>query len=68
MYGVRMFGRTYTAERNKKVSDAVKIWAASHPEHYKEMGIKGALKAREKGLHVLPTNIEKSMENALKPV
>ena len=66
MHGVHMFGRTYTAERNKKVSEAVTIWAASHPEHYKEMGIKGALKAREKGLGGLPTKLEKAMENALK--
>jgi hypothetical protein len=27
-------------ERNKKVSEAVKIWAALHPKHYKEMGIR----------------------------
>ena len=66
MYGVHIFGRTYTAERNKKVSEAVTIRAASRPEHYKEMGIRGAMKAREKGLRGLPTNIEKAMENALK--
>ncbi len=30
------------------------------------MGIRGAMKAREKGLRGLPTNIEKAMENALK--
>jgi hypothetical protein len=58
-----MFGRMYIAEGNKKLSDAVKISAASHPEHYKEMGIRGAMKEREKGL---PTNIEKAMETALK--
>jgi hypothetical protein len=66
MYRVHMFGRTYTAEMNKKVSVAVRIWAALHPEHYKEMGIRGALKAREKGLDGLPTKLEKAMENALK--
>jgi len=62
MYGVHKFGRTYTAERNEKVSEAVTIWAASHPGHYKEMGIRGVLKAREKGLLGLPTNLEKAIE------
>ena len=62
MYGVHIFGRTYTAERNKKLSEAVTIWAASHPGDYKEMGIRGALKAREKGLLGLPTNLEKATE------
>jgi DNA mismatch endonuclease, patch repair protein len=66
MYGVHIMGRTYTAERKKKVSEAVTMWAASHPHHYKEMVIRGAMKAREKGLRGLPTNIEKVMENALK--
>ena len=47
------------------MSEGVKIWAASHPEHYKKMGIKGALKAREKGLRGLPTKLEKTIENAL---
>jgi len=62
MYGVHIFGRTYTAEGNEKVSEAVTIWAASHPGHYKEMGIRGALKAREKGLLGLPTNLKKAIE------
>jgi hypothetical protein len=57
VYGVHIFGRTYTAERNKKVSEAVTIWAASHPEHYKEIGIRSAMKEREG---------EKAMETALK--
>jgi DNA mismatch endonuclease, patch repair protein len=48
------------------VSEAVKVWAASHPEHYKKMGIRGALKVREMGLGGLPTKLEKAMENALK--
>lgn len=37
-----------------------------HPEHYKRIGIKGALKARILGLSGLPAGIEKAMENALK--
>jgi hypothetical protein len=48
------------------VSVAVRIWAALYPEHYKEMVMRGALKAREKGLGGLPTKLEKAMENALK--
>jgi hypothetical protein len=47
MYDVHLIGRTYTPERNKKVSQAVKRWAALHPEHYKRIGIKGTLKARK---------------------
>jgi DNA mismatch endonuclease (patch repair protein) len=65
MFDVHMFGRTYTPERNAKVSQAVKKWAELHPEHYKRIGIMGALKARMLGLSGLPTGIEKTMENAL---
>jgi hypothetical protein len=43
MYGVHMFGRTYTRERNERVSQAVKKWARLHPECYIKIGIKGAL-------------------------
>jgi hypothetical protein len=32
MYDVHFFGRTYTPERNEKVSQAVKKWASLHPE------------------------------------
>jgi DNA mismatch endonuclease, patch repair protein len=65
MYDVHFFGRTYTPERNEKVSQAVKKWAALHPEHYKKIGIKGALKARKLGLSGLPTRIEEAMQIAL---
>jgi len=67
MYDVHInIGRTYTAERNKKVSEAVKKYACEHPEHYKRMGIKGALTARRLGLSGLPTKLETIMENGLK--
>ena len=67
MYGIHIkIGRTYTPERNQKVSQAVKIWAAEHPEHYQRMGAMGALAARQLGLFGLPTRLEKYMENALK--
>jgi DNA mismatch endonuclease (patch repair protein) len=67
MYGVHInIGRTYTDERNRKVSEAVKKWAAEHPEHYKQMGAMGALAARKLGLSGLPTQLEKVMESALK--
>ena len=65
MYDVHLFGRTYTPERNEKVSRAVKKWAELHPEHYVRIGIMGALAARELGLSGLPTGIEKSMQIAL---
>ncbi len=54
MHDVHMFGRTYTPERNEKVYQVVKKWTALHPEHYKSMGIKGALKARKLGLSGVP--------------
>jgi hypothetical protein len=60
MFDIHLFGRTYTPERNEKVSQAVKKWAALHPEHYKKIGIKGALKARKLGLSGLPTRIEEA--------
>jgi DNA mismatch endonuclease (patch repair protein) len=67
MYDVHInIGRTYTPERNQKVSQAVKIWAAEHPEHYQRMGTMGALAARQLGLFGLPTKLEKYMEDALK--
>jgi DNA mismatch endonuclease, patch repair protein len=68
MYGdhTTNLGRTYTDERNKKVSEAVKKWAAKNPDHYSRIGIKGALKVRMMGLRGLPTGPEKIMENALK--
>ena len=65
MFDVHLFGRTYTPERNQKVSQALKKWAKLHPEHYVRIGIMGALKARELGLSGLPTRIEKAMQNAL---
>jgi G:T-mismatch repair DNA endonuclease (very short patch repair protein) len=45
--------------------NGVKKWAEWHPEHYKRIGIMGALKARMLGLSGLLTGIEKTMENAL---
>jgi DNA mismatch endonuclease (patch repair protein) len=67
MYDVHInIGRTYTPERNQKVSQAVKIWAAEHPEHYQRMGTMGALAARQLGLFGLPTRLEKYMEYTLK--
>jgi DNA mismatch endonuclease, patch repair protein len=59
-------GRTYTAERNKKVSEAVKKWAAEHPEHYYRMGTLGASKTRELGLNGILNKLEQIMEDALK--
>ena len=67
MYGNHTvnLGRKYTAERNGKVSEAVKKWAKLHPEHYYRNGILGAAKARELGLSGSPTKIEAIMEEAL---
>ena len=68
MYGDHStnLGRKYTAERNRKVSKAVKLWAKLHPEHYRKIGVLGALKARQLGLSGVPTSLEIMMENALK--
>jgi DNA mismatch endonuclease, patch repair protein len=59
-------GRVYTPERNRRVSEAVKKWAKTHPEHYYRMGVLGAIKARELGLSGTPTKPEEIMEAALK--
>lgn len=59
-------GRTYTDYRNRRVAEAVKKWAAKHPEHYYRMGTLGAVKTRELGLNGIPTKIELIMEEALK--
>jgi DNA mismatch endonuclease, patch repair protein len=59
-------GRTYTDDRNRRVSEAVKKWAAEHPEHYYRMGTLGASKTRELGLNGIPTKLEQAMEDALK--
>ena len=59
-------GRVYTEERNKKVSEAVKMWAKTHREHYYKIGILGALKARELGLSGIPTGLEIKMEKELR--
>lgn len=68
MYGDHFtnLGRKYTAERNRKVSKAVKLWAKLHPEHYRKIGVLGALKARQLGLSGTPTSLEIMMEIALK--
>ena len=59
-------GRVYTPERNRRVSEAVKKYAKSHPEHYYKMGVLGALKARKMGLSGIPTSLELKMEIALR--
>jgi DNA mismatch endonuclease, patch repair protein len=59
-------GRTYTQDRNRRVAEAVKKWAACHQEHYYRMGTLGAAKTRELGLNGIPTKLEQIMENALK--
>ena len=68
MYGNRTLnlGRVYTPERNRRVSEAVKKFAKLHPEHYHEMGVLGALKARKMGLSGIPTSLELKMEIALR--
>ena len=68
MYGDHFtnLGRKYTAERNEKVSKAVKLWAKLHPEHYRKIGVLGALKARQLGLSGVPSSLEIMMETALK--
>jgi DNA mismatch endonuclease, patch repair protein len=68
MYGNHTLnlGRVYTEERNKKVSEGVKKWAKTHPEHYYKMGVLGALKARKLGLSGTPTSLEIKMEKALR--
>ena len=59
-------GRTYTDDRNRRVSEGVKRWVANHPEHYYRMGTLGASKTRELGLNGIPTKIELIMEDILK--
>ena len=68
MYGNHTLnlGRVYTDERNRRVSQAVKKWAKSHPEHYSKIGVLGAIKARKLGLSGQPTGLEIRMERALK--
>ena len=68
MYGNHTLnlGRVYTEERNKRVSEAVKKWAKTHPEHYYRIGTLGALKARKLGLSGTPTGLEIIMEKALR--
>lgn len=68
MYGNHTLnlGRVYTEERNKRVSEAVKIWAKAHPEYYYKIGILGALKARKLGLSLTPTRLEIKMGKALR--
>ncbi|MGI0045182.1 MAG: DUF559 domain-containing protein, partial [Nitrososphaeraceae archaeon] len=56
----------YSADRNRRVSDAVKKWAKLHPEHYSRIGVLGALKARKTGLYGVPTSLETIMEKALR--
>ncbi len=58
-------GRTYTDDRNRRVSEGLKKYAAGHPEHYYRMGTLGAAKTRELGLNGIPTKLQ-IMENALK--
>ena len=57
MYGNHTLnlGRVYTEERNRRVAEAVKKWAETHQEHYRKIGVLGALKARKLGLFVWPT-------------
>jgi DNA mismatch endonuclease (patch repair protein) len=68
MYGNHTLnlGRVYTPERNRRVSEAVKKWAKTHPEHYYNMGVLGAMKARKLGLSGLLTGLEMMMEKALR--
>jgi DNA mismatch endonuclease (patch repair protein) len=66
MYDVHLFGRTYTPERNRKVSESGKKWIAEHSDEHRKKAVKGALKARELGLFCISTRLEKYMEDALK--
>ena len=68
MYGNHTLnlGRVYSPERNRRVSEAVKKWAKSHPEHYSRIGVLGALKARKLGLYGVSTSLEAIMEKALR--
>jgi DNA mismatch endonuclease (patch repair protein) len=68
MYGNHTLnlGRVYTPERNRRVSEGVKKWAKAHPEHYYNMGVLGALKARKMGIYGIATNLETIMEKALR--
>lgn len=66
MYDIHLFGRTYTSERNKKVSEAGKKWISEHPDEHRRKAVKGAIKCRELGLLGHPTQPEKDMEIALK--
>lgn len=68
MYGNHTLnlGRVYAEERNRKVSEAVKKWAKSNPEHYKRIGSLGAQKARKLGLYGVSTGLETIMEKALR--
>jgi DNA mismatch endonuclease (patch repair protein) len=68
MYGdhTTNLGRTYTAERNKKVAAASRRWIAEHPDEHRMKGVKGALQARKLGLFRLSTKLENKMEEALK--
>jgi DNA mismatch endonuclease (patch repair protein) len=68
MYGNHTLnlGRVYTEERNRRVAEAVKKWAETHQEHYRKIGVLGALKARKLGLFGLPTGLEIKMVKALR--
>lgn len=68
MYGNHTLnlGRVYTPERNRRVAQAVKKWAKSHPEHYSRIGVLGALKAKKMGLYGISTSLEAIMEKALR--
>jgi DNA mismatch endonuclease, patch repair protein len=59
-------GRVYTEERNRRVSEAVKEWAKTHREHYRKIGVLGALKARKMGLYRIPTGLEIIMKKVLR--